>query len=248
MLSNEVAFDHKRKATYTAPTFLAVEATGTTRQARNPGPHKVTKWPDDELLHTWVHTKETYAALGASARVPRRAFRAAAIELDIVGEDDLVTKEIETSDGTVELSDALPTWAYNTTVEQFEDKYGVDPGRSKIPSKELFIVDDVTTDSSVETFVDIFLTTDPPEARVDYVEPREPVADVWETYQSWCELNGIDPKSEYRGAKSEIAEVLNIEKTATHWGYSDADRIQCYVGAKFSSDGWWYFNTVLKED
>jgi len=248
MLSNEVAFDHKRKATYTAPTFLAVEATGTTRQARNPGPHKVTKWPDDELLHTWVHTKATYAVLGASARVPRRAFRAAAIELDIVGEDDLVTKEIGTSNGTVELSDALPTWAYNETVDQFEDKYGVDPGRSKIPSKELFIVDDVTTDSSVETFVDIYLTTDPPEARVDYVEPREPVADVWETYQSWCELNGISPKSEYRGAKSEIAEVLDVEKTATHWGYSDAERTQCYIGAKFSSNGWWYFNTVLKED
>jgi hypothetical protein len=122
----------------------------------------------------------------------------------------------------------------------------VSPGR-RIPTTESeFEVEDVSTEESVEVFVDQYLkrtTATEDQMEESYSYPRTPTKMIWETYVYWCEeINGIEPKEESIG-KPEIADILGVEKgTASYAGWDT--RPQCYKRTKFNGDGYDLYNFI----
>jgi len=240
MLTDEAAYDHKRKALYNALTYMAVEA----------GPRDISSpsgtFDDEEILETWVHAKEQ-GYISSDARVPIRALNAAAVEMGVADYSDLTSKEIGSGEDAFTIPQTLPDEQYNAAIDRFESTFGVTPGRQKLTVESDFIDLEVTTENSAAKFGQRYLTSDPPEELCKYEDkpPRTPVATVWKAYQNWCELNGIDPHSEYTGGKKELVKSVDgIEKKKAKW---NDDKIQTYYGGKLNAGGWWLYSWTAND-
>jgi hypothetical protein len=234
MLTDEVAYDHKRKATFNALTYMAADAG--VRDISSPSG----RFDDGEILETWVHAKKQ-GYVGSNARVPNRALNEAAVRMGVADYSDIGPREIGSGDDAFTIPETLPADQYNAAIEGFEDHFGVSPGREKIMSESAFIDPDLTTENSAEQFGQRYLTSNPPESLCKYDDkpPRTPVGTIWKAYQNWCELNDIDPHSQYTGGKKAIIESVDgIEKKKAGW---KGNEIQTYYGGKLNERGWWLY-------
>jgi hypothetical protein len=200
------------------------------------------EFTDEEILETWLHAKEQ-GYVGSDARVPLRAFNYAAIKMGIATRDDIQDRTIVHGGEEKTLPNSLPVGKYNEAVEQFEGRYGVDPGRHTVVTEEAFTVDGLTTDETIAVFVDRYLTTEePPEENKEYDNWRTPVGTIWSTYRKWCELNNVEHVPEERGSKKKIAEIANVKKRTMRWK-REPHPISCYENLKLNEPGWdlYYF-------
>ncbi|WP_074796803.1 helicase HerA domain-containing protein [Haloferax larsenii] len=235
MLSNEVAYDHKRKATFNALTYFAhlVKVRGDNNIE---GP-----FTDEEILQTWVRVKDKHNFISEDDRVPRRAFIHAAKDMGIASTEDIETVTRETRNGTAYTRDELPVELWNETVEQFPTTYGVDSGYSRIVTEADFVVDGLTQENSMERFAQYHMTDEKevgPDSNVDYIYVRSAVA--YDAYRAFCIFNDVEPKGEWK--LHELYEAAGCEKKRprekTLTGRDVDGRPSVMVGKTLTDMGW----------
>lgn len=235
--NDEVAFDFKRNATYNALTYLAVAAD--VRSIRSPGG----RFDSDELLETWLYAKRQ-GLLGSDAPVPSKVLNTAAIDMGIADADELIEdKSIGAGDDDNILPRGLPEELYNKALRNFEDHYGVDPGKSADPIPVDFKHPDVTEDNSLELFGELFLDDDPEPEQCDYDTPRVSTSPCWEAYEKWCDINGVEPASQQK--KQQKLDRLDADgkgkrmvKYTDDSGETQETTANVFVGVKMVDDGW----------
>jgi hypothetical protein len=205
------------------------------------------KMTDKELLEVWKLVKEQ-GFISEDDPIPNRALNRAAVEMGICEWSDIGPKEIDVvGEETYTMEEALPDDAYNEAVRQFEEEYGLAPGRSWMRSETDFIVENLSTDRSTKEFGKRYLTADPPEESCEYETPRIKTKVVWNAYKAWCELNGIEHRKERDGAKSEIASAKDeIEMKYAKW--LDDGSVSTYYGGKLNDKGWWIYNHLASNE
>ncbi|AKU09872.1 hypothetical protein ABY42_18845 (plasmid) [Haloferax gibbonsii] len=229
MLSNEVAYDHKRKATFNALTYFA-HLTKVRGDNNIEGP-----FTDEEILQTWVRVKDKHNFISEDDRVPRGAFIYAAKDMGIATADDIETVTRETRSGSTYTRQELPVELWNETVEQFPSTYGVDSGYSRIVTKEDFVVDGLTKENSMERFAEYHITDEkevPEDSPVDFLYVKTTVAH--EAYQAFCEANDVEAYGMWN--IGEMIEAAGSEKSRRRIGEEDARPI--FDGATLTNSGW----------
>ncbi|ELZ88805.1 hypothetical protein C453_01040 [Haloferax elongans ATCC BAA-1513] len=239
MLSNEVAYDHKRKATFNALTYFA-HLTKVRGDNNIEGP-----FTDEEILQTWVRVKDKHNFISDDDRVPRRAFIHAAKDMGIASADEVETVTRETRNGSTYTRDELPVELWNETVEQFPKTYGVDSGYSRIVTEADFVVDGLTQENSMERFAEYHITDEkeiPEDSPVDFLYVKTKVAH--EAYQAFCEANGVEPKR--IGKIGELVDAVGCEKSRRQIGEKYAKNI--LDGATLTESGWQLYKLLETTD
>lgn len=106
--------------------------------------------------------------------------------------------------------------------------------------EKVFEIEKLTTENSVKIFCRRFLRTDTDDTdleKEDYGYPRVPVAEVWGAYKHLCDINDVEAKPEYAGAKQEIQKQVDVEKKPARWSKTDNQRTQCFVEVKLTTGG-----------
>jgi hypothetical protein len=242
MYGRNSARDYVAKATYNGLLWLLVLAGE--RDVRNP--HG--SLDASEHLAAWLQAHEE-GILPEGDKVPSKALIAAAIEQGVADWSDVGEQEVPDGEGgTMMISEGLPREKYAETLRQFEDAYGVSPGRWVPPTESEFEVDDLETEETAVEFAQRFLkkTDDPDEQMKDkYDYPRMPVSKVWKAYVYWCEgINDVEHIADYAGGKKRIAEALDTNKTTARYEKKDQ---KCYKYVKYTRDGY-RLDEVLPED
>ena len=241
MLSDEAAYDHKRKALYNALTYMAVESGA--RDIREPSG----TFDDAEILETWVHAKQQ-GYVSSDAQVPNRALNEAAVQMGVAEYSDIGPKEIGYGDDAFIINNALPAEQYNAAIEQFESTFGVTSGRSKLPVEPDYITPDVTAENSLELFGELFLDDDPDrDDDPEFEVPRVSSNVCWQAYEKWCDINDIEPRSQqnirgmihdFDAEKSRVQVIVDGEKKSR----------AAFVGAHLRDDGWWLWWQTRDQD
>jgi hypothetical protein len=238
MLSDEAAYDHKRKALYNALTYMAVEA----------GPRDISSpsgtFDDEEILETWVHAKEQ-GYISSDAQVPIRALNEAAVDMGVADYSDIGPVEVGYGDDAFVINNALPAEQYNAAIDGFKSEFGVIPGRPKLTVESDFINPEITTENSLEKFGELFLDDDP-EVGDDYPldAPRVSTNPCWQAYLKWCDINDIEPKNRQQigglvsnidGEKKRAKIIVDDDGTVSENSRSS------FEGVVPTSGGWWLY-------
>jgi hypothetical protein len=241
MLSDEAAYDHKRKALYNALTYMAVEAGA--RDISSPSG----TFDDEEILETWVHAKEQ-GYISSDARVPIRALNAAAVEMGVADYSDLTSKEIGSGEDAFTIPRTLPDEQYNAAIDRFESTFGVTPGRQKLTVESEFINPDVTTENSLELFGELFLDDDPDRGDdPEFEVPRVSSNVCWQAYLKWCEINDIEAKNQQN--IRDMIQSLDAEKSRVQVIVDGEKKSRAaFLGVHLHGDGWWLWRQSRNED
>jgi hypothetical protein len=232
MLTDDVAYDHKRKATFNALTYVAVDAG--VRDITSPSG----QFDHAEILETWVYAKQQ-GYIGSNARVPNRALNEAAVQMGVADYSDIGPREVGSGEDAFTISETLPADQYNEAIEAFEDHYDVDPGRSKITAESKFENSNVTQENSLELFGELFLDEDPDRGdNPRFDEPRVSSNVCWQAYEKWCEINEISPKNNQ--FIREMIQNMDARKNRGLVEIGDEEKnIAAFFGVHLTDDGWW---------
>jgi hypothetical protein len=237
MLTDEAAYDHKRKALYNALTYMAVEA----------GPRDISSpsgtFDDEEILETWVHAKEQ-GYISSDARVPIRALNAAAVEMGVADYSDLTSKEIGSGEDAFTIPQTLPDEQYNAAIDRFESAFGVTPSRQKLTVESEFINPEVTTENSLELFGELFLDDDPDRGDdPEFEVPRVSTNPCWTAYLKWCDINDVEPQSQQK--KADMVNRLDAEKKKAKIVVRGEKKTRAsYKGVHLTNRGWWLYRNA----
>jgi len=235
MYGRNSGYDFKRTWMYNALHYLLVECGE--RSVDDP----YGSLTPEEHLAAWVYAKQQ-GFLPKADKVPNAALNAAAVELGVCEWDDIGPKEVQTRGGeTVTIPEAVPDPEYAAVLKQFSDAYGVPPGRSIPVTDADAEIDGLTQENSPRLFAEKFFTTKPRDLPTPFDTPKERAENVWEFYKKVCELNDVEPRSQYdrySSPKQEIADAVEeLEKKSTPWHPEDDGRPQMYVGGRINDLG-----------
>jgi hypothetical protein len=242
MYGRNSARDYVAKATYNGLLWLLVLAGE--RDVRNP--HG--SLDASEHLAAWLQAHEE-GILPEGDKVPSKALIAAAIEQGVADWSDVGEQEVPDGEGgTMMISEGLPREKYAETLRQFEDAYGVSPGRWVPPTESEFEVDDLETEETAVEFAQRFLkkTDDPDEQMKDkYDYPRMPTEMVWKTAKFWAEeINDVPLKAVMDGGKKDIRVELDTSKANILYA---GQKQQCYKRVKFNEAGYQLYELVPED-
>jgi hypothetical protein len=242
MYGRNSARDYVAKATYNGLLWLLVLAGE--RDVRNP--HGSLN--ASEHLAAWLQAHEE-GILPEGDKVPSKALIAAAIEQGVADWSDVGEQEVPDGEGgTMMISEGLPREKYAETLRQFEDAYGVSPGRWVPPTESEFEVDDLETEETAVEFAQRFLkkTDDPDEQMKDkYDYPRMPTEMVWKTAKFWAEeINDVPLKAVMDGGKKDIRVELDTSKANILYA---GQKQQCYKRVKFNEAGYQLYELVPED-